>query len=123
MLILYPILLTTFLRAEISCSGQTQVDLASDTGPSIKPKSIYDCTFNEFRLDFGRFFASKWLFYSTEPYFGANPHVRLVLDTCVQMKVACTVTTYVLGYNKSFLYRDTVAHACTFVLESSNYEN
>lgn len=50
-LILYPILLTTFLRAEISCSGQTQVDLASDTGPSIKPKSIYDCTFNEFRLD------------------------------------------------------------------------
>ena len=44
------------------------------------------------------------------------------------MKVACTVTTYALGYNKSFLYTDTFVHVCAqstpgFGFESSsNYE-
>lgn len=43
-------------------------------------------------------------FYSRIAYLGANPHVRLALDTRVQMKVAGTVIKRVLAYDKSHSY-------------------
>lgn len=87
----------------------TSVD--KDKDPSIKTK--YLRLYSErIRLIL---FASKQQFYSCQPYFGGNPHVRLVLDRCVQMKVACTVTTYVLGYVQKLFYTEARLYVRVYV--------